>query len=921
MRSIPFPSPFDRTKANSISNHIIMKHNSPHSISRLALASMKHRRLVLSLFAATALATVSTAQQIGTNQGSEKEPNNTTVTAHALVGASGSVKGSLFSGIVGSQGVDPDYYSFTAGPGSRVYAAVINSQASSQDTVLEVIDTNGTTVLELDDQDGSFGGSSSNVAGTLLATGGTYYLRVTDFSLTTPITTYSLYYSVRDPATLVAETEPNNNGSPQVMPASGLVSGAIDPASPADSDTFTFFASAGDTVFLTQDLDPERDVTTWNGRIGVGVFGTPGSFLVTSDTGTFDTIDSEAIVMTVKNSAIYQVYVDSQLAGGGGPTATYHYSCVVIPAAPTGPLTTYTNATATPIADLALTSSTITIPDSKIIKSLRVIVDITHTNFPDLDVHLASPNVNNNGLWADVGVATQTGAQVYDLHESSALPVLFTIVNGANWQARPAYRLHWFNGENTLGTWTLEIRDDLTANVGTLNSWSLVVEEEVPSTNPLIYTQDFESSDGGYTHSGAQDEWEWGTPATPAQTGVSPFIASFLTAASGVNAWKTDLDNTYNASSNQVLVSPAIDLSVGGGTGPLVLSWQQRYQLESNSFDRSFVRVTEVADPTNTRIIWHSDNATMGETSGAGASLANIPESAGWGRYSGDITHFAGKIVQVSFTLDTDSSVNYGGWAVDDVQISTGDLCPDDPNKTAPGICGCGVADTDTDGDLFADCIDNCPGIANAGQEDFDTDTVGDACDNCPTTANTDQADGDADGVGDVCDGVLTPDCPGDGSIGNCPCVNNGSPGNGCANQSFAGGANLTGSGNAGTASDTLTFTATDIHPSFLCLLWQGDTQIAPVFAGDGLRCWNGLLRLFKNGPPTGSTFTVPSANSVPQSPATISGESAAHGDVLTPGAVRGYFLFYRSPSMTFCPFPNGNTFNSTNAVKVLWGL
>jgi hypothetical protein len=37
------------------------------------------------------------------------------------------------------------------------------------------------------------------------------------------------------------------------------------------------------------------------------------------------------------------------------------------------------------------------------------------------------------------------------------------------------------------------------------------------------------------------------------------------------------------------------------------------------------------------------------------------------------------------------------------------DLCSSDPNKTEPGICGCGIADTDSDGDSKPDCIDRCP--------------------------------------------------------------------------------------------------------------------------------------------------------------------------------------------------------------------
>jgi len=47
------------------------------------------------------------------------------------------------------------------------------------------------------------------------------------------------------------------------------------------------------------------------------------------------------------------------------------------------------------------------------------------------------------------------------------------------------------------------------------------------------------------------------------------------------------------------------------------------------------------------------------------------------------------------------------------------DLCPGDPNKTEPGICGCGVADTDSDGDGTADCNDGCPNDPNKTQPEL----------------------------------------------------------------------------------------------------------------------------------------------------------------------------------------------------------
>jgi Thrombospondin type 3 repeat len=81
------------------------------------------------------------------------------------------------------------------------------------------------------------------------------------------------------------------------------------------------------------------------------------------------------------------------------------------------------------------------------------------------------------------------------------------------------------------------------------------------------------------------------------------------------------------------------------------------------------------------------------------------------------------------------------------------DNCSSDPNKTEPGVCGCGYVDsTDTDGDGICGAVtDNCPDVSNADQADADGDGIGDACDNCPNDSNADQADDDSDGIGNVC--------------------------------------------------------------------------------------------------------------------------------------------------------------------------
>jgi hypothetical protein len=61
----------------------------------------------------------------------------------------------------------------------------------------------------------------------------------------------------------------------------------------------------------------------------------------------------------------------------------------------------------------------------------------------------------------------------------------------------------------------------------------------------------------------------------------------------------------------------------------------------------------------------------------------------------------------------------------------------------------------DYDLDGFKNSEDNCPLIANAGQEDGDNDGTGNVCDNCPATANPAQEDSyppQGNAIGDACD-------------------------------------------------------------------------------------------------------------------------------------------------------------------------
>jgi hypothetical protein len=199
--------------------------------------------------------------------------------------------------------------------------------------------------------------------------------------------------------------------------------------------------------------------------------------------------------------------------------------------------------------------------------------------------------------------------------------------------------------------------------------------------------------------------------------------------------------------------------------------------------------------------------------------LINPVHAADLGGYDVVVSNSCGTVTSTTATLSFDPTDSDGDGTPD-----CSDGCPNDPNKTAPGICGCGIPDTDTDGDGVADCQDGCPndphkispGICGCGVPDTDTDGdgtpdchdqcptdplkvlpgqcgcnhpdtdtdgdgVADCIDNCPTVPNPLQFDSDGDGVGDACDncpGIPNPnqaDCNGNG-VGDVCEIANGAP-------------------------------------------------------------------------------------------------------------------------------------------------
>jgi subtilisin family serine protease len=164
---------------------------------------------------------------------------------------------------------------------------------------------------------------------------------------------------------------------------------------------------------------------------------------------------------------------------------------------------------------------------------------------------------------------------------------------------------------------------------------------------PTFYAEDFEASDGSFNTSGLTS-WEWGEPTRgPAS------------AHSGLNAWATNLDGNYGDNEDGYITSPLIDLSparglvTGGGepTPMLRLSWWQWLQTESGH-DFASIEV--------------SDGITWTEV-----YTANGVIDQGWDNFDIllDLATYAVPNFQVRFRLQSDESVTYPGFYVDDVKI------------------------------------------------------------------------------------------------------------------------------------------------------------------------------------------------------------------------------------------------------------
>jgi hypothetical protein len=161
-----------------------------------------------------------------------------------------------------------------------MYAATMTGfSGGSADTLRDVFASDGTAILEADDDGGAIG-SVSNLARMVLPTTGSYYIRVRPCNTTSlpgTIFPYDFYLRVLS-GSPIPETETNDEVDP-TSAALQRLRGRVNGSATAKPDSFAITVNGRDTIGVVVAVDLERGAPVWKVIAGTGEF--TGSFIIT----------------------------------------------------------------------------------------------------------------------------------------------------------------------------------------------------------------------------------------------------------------------------------------------------------------------------------------------------------------------------------------------------------------------------------------------------------------------------------------------------------------------------------------------------------------------------------------------------------------------------------------------------------------
>ncbi|MCD0470048.1 reprolysin-like metallopeptidase [Flavobacterium sp. JAS] len=137
----------------------------------------------------------------------------------------------------------------------------------------------------------------------------------------------------------------------------------------------------------------------------------------------------------------------------------------------------------------SFTSKTITVPASTgIVTDVNVSVNVTHDRLSDLEIQVVNPqgtvvrlfNLGCTGVNSTLAVQFDDDGVYLDCNKTTSQIVL------------PVDVLSVFNGQNPQGNWTFRVRDNVSGNIGTINSASInICSQNFTLGTPDLNTIDF----------------------------------------------------------------------------------------------------------------------------------------------------------------------------------------------------------------------------------------------------------------------------------------------------------------------------------------------------------------------------------------------------------------------------------------------